>query len=151
MEIKSRLSIEEVTNPELQKQYEKIILESFADQGRDEKDLLAEKEGQFWRYIIKLDDKFIGTGRVAKVKDTYYFQRGSVLKEYRANGIFEKSLKMGVDWIYTFKQPEEKIAIFVNVFSKTPAEKVGFVFDYQRPTRVGNSPLIFYKGYHKRT
>lgn len=144
------VDIIEVKSAELHKEYERMMLESFADQGRDQDEILSEKEGEIWRYLVRLGDKFIGTGRVAKIKDTFYFQRGSVLKEYRSNGIFAVSLKMGVDWIYTFKKPAEKIAIFVNIFSKTPAEKVGFKVDYEHPSRVANSPLIYYKAYHDR-
>ena len=135
----------EVTTPELVREYEKIVVEGFTELGRERDEILSEEGGEFHKFLVEYEGKFVGVGRVGKIGDTYSMQRGSILKEYRLLGLHEEFTRLGVEDIKKKKLPHEKVVTYVHVFSRKSAEKSGFVVDYLNPMRLDASPLIYYK------
>lgn len=132
--------------PELEKEYERIVVEVFSELGRNREELLAEEEGvEIWKFLVEFQGKFVGAGRIAKTGDVYNLQRGSILKEYRLHGLHQGFSRLGVEFVKTIKKPHETVETYVHVLSRKSAERAGFVVDFSVPMRLDASPLIYYK------
>ena len=145
----SSVDIIDVTSPELQKIYEEIIATEMTKVGRDRQEALSESIGSHHKFLLKIEGNYIGAGRVTKIEDTYYLQRGCLKDEFRSQGYFNLFVRHGVELIHSIRQPHEKVAAYVNVFSRKATELCGFVVDLEHPVRIDASPLIYDKSEYK--
>lgn len=61
-----------VDSPELEEEYQKIVVEVFSEFGRGKEEILAEEEGgEFWKFLVMFQGKYVGAGRIAKKGDVY--------------------------------------------------------------------------------
>lgn len=102
-ELIGNAEIVNVDTPELLKIYEEIIAEEFSKIGREKSDALSESNEIVRKSLLRVDGIFIGAGRINKIDDTYYLQRGCLRDQYRSQGYFNLFVKNAVEKIVSQK------------------------------------------------